>query len=145
MTEQSVAHCIGYKTTQQDLIVQPVLAAQRKYPAKLVNLLCNPIPEEHTAMLVLGNETGESLEYIQIFRHPKYKEVWNTSYSNELERLCQGVSSGTTRAKKQRVKGTETFQVIKFKKLLTTFGSRYVTLVWCVRSDIKRTTPIVLA
>ena len=88
---------------------QPVLAAQRKYPVKLINLWCTPRPEEHTAMPLLDNETGESLEYIQLFCHPKYKEVWNKSYSNELGRLLQGVGSEKSGAKKQRVKGTDTF------------------------------------
>ena len=68
-------------------------------------------------MPVLDNETGESLEYIQLRRHLKYKEVWNTSYSNELGRLCQGVGSGTSETKKQLVKGTNIFRVIKFENI----------------------------
>ena len=60
-------------------------------------------------MPVLDNETGESLEYRQLRRHPKYKKVWNTSYSNELGRLFQGFGSGTIGAKKQPAKGIDTF------------------------------------
>ena len=36
--EQPVYHCNRYRTTQQTLRVQPVLAAQRNYPAKLLSL-----------------------------------------------------------------------------------------------------------
>ena len=86
-TEQLVTHCTRYLTTQQTLRVQPVLAAQNKYPEKLLNLWCTPKPEEHTAMPVLDNETGESLEYNQLRRQPKYKKIWNISYSNELGRI----------------------------------------------------------
>ena len=97
--------------------VQPVLAAQRKYSEKLFNLWCTPRPEEHTEIPVLDNETGESLKYSQLRRHPKYKEVWNTSYSNELVRLCQCVGIVTSGAKKQHVKATGTFRVIKFENI----------------------------
>ena len=68
-------------------------------------------------MSVLENETGESLEYSQFLRKPKYKEVCNTSYSNKFWRLFQGVGSGASGANKQRVKGTETFRVIKFENI----------------------------
>ena len=68
-------------------------------------------------MPVLDNEIGESLEYSQLCRHPKYKEVWNTYYSNELGRLLQGVGSGTSGTKKQHVKGTDTFRVIKIENI----------------------------
>ena len=112
-----VAHHTRYRTTQQTLRVQSILAVQRKYPSKLLNLWCTPKPEEHTAMPVPDNETEESLEYSQLRHHPKYKKVWSTSYSNELGRLFQGVGSGTSGGKKQRVKGTYTFQVIKFENI----------------------------
>ena len=117
LTEKLVAHRTRFRTTQQALRVQPVLAAQRKYAVKLLNLWCTPRPEEHTAMSVLDNETGESLEYSQLCRHPKYKKVWNTYYFNALGRLFQGVGSGTSWEKEQRVKGTDTFQVITFENI----------------------------
>ena len=109
VTEQPVSNRTRYRTTQKYLRVQPVLAAQNKYPAKLINLWCAPIPEEQTEMTILDNETGESLEYSQLHCHPKYKEVWNTYYSNEVGGLCQGVGSLIIVAKKQRVKGTDIF------------------------------------
>ena len=68
-------------------------------------------------MPILDNETGESLEYSQFCRHPKYKELCNTPYSNGLRRLCQGDASGTSGEKKQHVKGTYTFRVIKFENI----------------------------
>ena len=37
---------------------------------------------------------------------------WNTSYSNELVRLCQGIGVDPTNPNKQRVKGTNTFHSI---------------------------------
>ena len=68
-------------------------------------------------MLVLDNETGESMGYSHLCRHPKYKKVWNTSYSNELGRLFQGVISGTSGENKQHIKGIYTFRVIKFENI----------------------------
>eukprot|EP00804_Cyclotella_cryptica_P028768 CCRYP_018720-RA/>CCRYP_018720-RA protein AED:0.37 eAED:0.37 QI:0/0/0/1/0/0.25/4/0/1148 len=44
-----------------------------------------------TAMPVLDQDTGQLLEHKQLRRHPKHKATWDTSYSNELGRLCQGI------------------------------------------------------
>ena len=40
---------------------------------------------------VMDEETGKVLEFRQFRSHPKYKKIWDTSYANELGRLCQGV------------------------------------------------------
>ena len=39
------------------------------------------------AALVMDKETGEMLEFRQLRSHPKYKQIWDTSYANELGRL----------------------------------------------------------
>ena len=64
-------------------------------------------------MPVLDAETGKTMEYRQLRQHPKYKDIWEQLYSNELGRLCQCTGHGTAGPKKKRVAGTETFQVIK--------------------------------
>ena len=51
--EQPVVHCSRYRNTQKYFRFHPVLAAQRKYPAKRLNLWFIPRPEKHTAMSVL--------------------------------------------------------------------------------------------
>jgi hypothetical protein len=43
------------------------------------------------ALSVLDSSTGEFLEHRQLRRDPRYKATWDTSYANELERLCQGI------------------------------------------------------
>ena len=50
----------------------------------------------------------------QLRRHPKYKEVWDTSYANELGRLCQGIGKHSTNPTQKRVEGTNTFRPIKY-------------------------------
>ena len=94
--DQPVAHHTWSHTTQKASRVVPVFAAQRNYPAEIINLWCTPISEEHTEMSVLDNKTGELLEYQKLHCHPKYKDVCNTSYSNELRKIFQGVGSGTS-------------------------------------------------
>ena len=42
----------------------------------------------------------------------RLQETWDTSYTNELGRLCQGIGKGTAGPSQQRVKGTSTFRVI---------------------------------
>ena len=41
----------------------------------------------------------------------------DTSYTNELGRLCQGIGKGTVGPKNQRIKGTGTFKVIQFNNI----------------------------
>ncbi len=54
---------------------------------------------EH-AQLVCNNKTGQYLNYRQLIRDPKHKEIWSTSAANKLGRLAQGVG--------ERVNGTNT-------------------------------------
>ncbi len=64
----------GYKapfTAQQ--------AASRKYP---LQFLCN------LAYAVLGNETGNLLEYGHLTKHPKYKDLWTKSFGTEIHHLA---------------------------------------------------------
>jgi len=59
------------------------------------------------------DESGQSLGYRQLRKHPQYRDVWNTSYADELGRLCQGVGvspDGTG----QRTPGTDTFFAIHY-------------------------------
>ena len=44
-----------------------------------------------TVNTVIDKETGNSLEYRHLIKHPKYKEVWTRSYANELGRLTNGI------------------------------------------------------
>ena len=71
---------------------------------------------DRSALSVLDPATGEFLEHRQLRRDPRYKAVWDTSYANELGRLCQGIGSGTTPTK-QRVGGTNTFFLIDFQDI----------------------------
>jgi hypothetical protein len=71
------------------------------------------VPE---ALSVLDSSTGEFLEHRQLRRDPRYKATWDTSYANELGRLCQGIGSGTTPTSK-RVAGTNTFFLIDYHNI----------------------------
>ena len=77
--------------------------------------LTNPIPEEsiaervarrrrEAANSVLDQETGKLLEYRQLLKHERFKEVWNRSAADEFGRLAQGIGG--------RIKGTDTIRFI---------------------------------
>jgi len=51
----------------------------------------NTKPTGSLVHMVLDEDTGKTLEYRQLAKHPKYKEAWTTSYANELGRLTQGI------------------------------------------------------
>jgi hypothetical protein len=57
------------------------------------------------------------LEHRQLRRHPEYKETWDTSYSNELGRLCQGIGTDTADPTQKRVEGTNTFTPIHYNNI----------------------------
>jgi hypothetical protein len=62
---------------------------------------------------VLNPTTGDFLKHRQLRCDPHYKTTWDTSYANELGRLCQGIGLGTTPTSKQ-VAGTTTFFIIDY-------------------------------
>ena len=103
--------------TNQTLTVTPAQAAHRKFPRDLLALWCTQETSlDHMALPVLNPDTGQTMEYRQLRRHPKYKQLWENSYCNELGRLCQSIRKGFQGLKNQRVAGTETFKVRKYQE-----------------------------
>jgi hypothetical protein len=50
-------------------------------------------PQDHIAFAVVDEETGQALEYKDLIKIDKHKEVWSKSYANELGRLTQGIQN----------------------------------------------------
>jgi hypothetical protein len=74
---------------------------------------------DHTpaeAFSVLDQATSKSLEHCQLHTDPRYKQTWDTSYANELGRLCQGIGTGPTPGSKQ-VEGTNTSFRINYNNI----------------------------
>jgi hypothetical protein len=69
------------------------------------------------ALSVLDPTTGKFLEHRQLRCNPKFKPVWDTSYANELGRLCQGFGTGASH-KSKRVEGTNIFFLINYNDIL---------------------------
>jgi hypothetical protein len=69
-----------------------------------------------SALSVLDTATGKFLEHLQLRQDPRYKATWDTSYANELGRLCQGIGSGSTKTN-QQVAGTNTFFIIDYQDI----------------------------
>ena len=61
------------------------------------------------AVSVIDEDTGESMEYRDLIKKYKYREVWNTSFVNELRRLAQVIRD---------VKGTITIFFIQKSEIL---------------------------
>ena len=99
----------------QSLHIDPAQAAQRKFPAHLLALWCTPPAE--MACGVFDPGSGTTLEYRQLRQNPKFKDIWEASYSNELGRLCQGIGKGPNDPKQQRVAGTDTFRLIRLSDI----------------------------
>ena len=88
---------------------------QDKSPIALANSsLCRYLRQflESLACPVTNEETGKAMEYRELRQHPKLKHIWETSYANEMGRLCQGIDRGEKGPKWQWVAGTETFRAI---------------------------------
>ena len=73
------------QTATMASVITPAQASQRQYPAQFLQSLEMP---------VLNETSGQSLQYRQLCKHPKFAHIWNTSYANELGRLCQGIGQG---------------------------------------------------
>jgi hypothetical protein len=65
------------------------------------------------ALLVLNPSTGKFLKHCQLCCDSHYKATWDTSYANELGRLCQGIGTRPSPNTKW-VAGTNTFFLIDY-------------------------------
>ena len=89
-TQEAILYCFHTR--------QPAISASE--------LMSRRFPKEVLAA-VLNKETGELMEYCHLILNPKYRELWQNSYKNELGRLAQGMPG--------RVKGTNTIFFIHKK------------------------------
>ena len=102
----------------------------------------DPIPEEsiaervarrrrEAANSVLDQETGKLLEYRQLLKHERFKEVWNRSAADEFGRLAQGIGG--------RIKGTDTIRFIhKHEIPVDRFKAvTYIKFVCTIRTEKK--------
>ena len=60
------------------LNLSPARLAGRRVPLEMLNA-------------VLNEETGEIMEYRQLMKSTKYRNLYKNSYSKELGRLTQGI------------------------------------------------------
>ena len=102
-------------------LITPASAAARRYSAafltQVLPLASNLAQWGELAVPVLDEETGKLLEHRALRKHPLLKQTWNTSYANELGRLCQGIGKEDGGGDKQRVRGTDTFRLIHFEDI----------------------------
>jgi hypothetical protein len=60
---------------------------------------------------VLDQDTGKLLEYRQLLKDPKFKQIWTRSAADEFGRLAQGIGG--------RIKGTDTIRFIHKREIPT--------------------------
>ncbi len=65
------------------------------------------------SLAVFDQESGQLLEHHELHMDPRYKDVWDCSYSNKLGRLCQGIGTGD-KAGGKWVAGTSTLNLIPY-------------------------------
>jgi hypothetical protein len=83
---------------------------------------------------VFDHDSGKTLEYRQLIKHPAYKERWLHSAANEFGRLAQGVGD--------RIKGTDTIKFIRKEDVpagrTVTYG-RFVCDLRPQKAEVERT------
>ena len=63
-------------------LLTPRNTASQKFPKKMFSEM---------AAAVLDGDTGKLMEYRHLMKNPKYKNIWGTSFGNEVGRLAQGM------------------------------------------------------
>ena len=89
----------------QKPIEQPVTHRTRSRSKVAGNDVIAVIVSDLLTVPVMDEETGEMLEFRQLRSNLKYKKIWDTSYANELGRLCQGVGTKKEDPTQKWVKG----------------------------------------
>ncbi len=119
-----------------------VSIAARVRARRLQMLTANPVPNEsiadrvacrrcEAAHSVLDQGTGQLLEYHQLLKNPKFKEIWTRSAADEFGRLAQGIGG--------RIKGTDTIHFIHTWEISTDRlkDVTYIKFVCNVRTEKK--------
>ncbi len=83
-------------------------ATQARLPHRH-NMQLHQQEQRECVQLIRDDKTGEYLNYRQLIRNPKHREIWNKSAANEFGRLAQGVG--------RRVKSTNTIFFIRKDQL----------------------------
>ena len=74
----------------------------------LASTLHDNFPSENHAYAILDEETGRTLEFRQLIKLDKYRDIWMHSFVNELGRLAQGIHD---------IPGTDTIKFIPFTEV----------------------------
>ncbi len=79
LTQDVLFHMMDVQPEGLPQPFKPRQAARGNYPFQF---LCN------FTYAVLGDKTGDLLEYHHLLKHPKYKNVWSQSFGKEIGRLA---------------------------------------------------------
>ena len=82
---------------------------------------------QYYANAIIDEETGESLEYRDLIKNPKYKDIWLRSAADELGNLAQGVGG--------RVKGTGTIRFVPRAAVPNGRKITYARIVCLIRPE----------
>jgi hypothetical protein len=93
-------------TCNRDRIRQYIETKTRARIPQRNTYIERPTRNKERAQTIYDEETNTYLNYRQLMRHPKYKEVWSKSAANEFGRLTNGTKDG-------RVQGTRTIRFIR--------------------------------
>ena len=103
-------------------LIAPTNSALQKSPMDIINKWSMP---------VLDKDTGQLMEYHQLRKHPKFSDIWNTSWSNEMGYLCQREGKFSD-CKSWLVLGNDTFHVINYDNIPANRQKEiFYTLVVC--------------
>jgi hypothetical protein len=88
---------------------------------------------KYRACAVIDEETGKSMEYRDLLKDPKHREIWSRAAANEFGRLFNGVGKNADGT--QRVKETNTCHWIKKSQVPKGKRVTYARTVVAVRPE----------
>ena len=93
--------------------------------------------EVHEALAVMDRDTGKMMNYRQLIRNPKYREVWSKSSANEFGRLANGVG-GRIKNPTKTIKFIRESEVPKDRMKDVTYG-QFVCTIRPEKAEQERT------
>ena len=110
------------KTTRQGIAHFVQEMCNNKKKLKKVHKKITKLENEvNQALAVMDKETGKMLNYRNLIRLPKYKELWSQSSANEFGRLANGVG-GRIKNPTNTIKFIMEHEVPKQRKKDATYG-----------------------
>ena len=126
-------------------VISPQLPSQRAFPDRFISQWAASTVLHGEVLSFLNIETGKSLEHYVLCCYLCLGSILGTLYSNELDRLYQGIGIDQASPSEKHAKGTNTYHVLCYEDTPLNVAKTSLSQNLHATSSLRSPTPTVLA